>query len=196
LFVPAGSFWTLLTGRPWRVLATLFGGVLFVEGAQAVFRVGAADVADLVANWAGSALGVLAGALILLIWPHPRFPRPSRGRVAATGALLAAICASIVIAAHLGAEQRQQSLVAQAETTFAGTTLDDYRQWETADSLYEEVFAALPVFADGSRFSESSVEVRYPASFFGVRRCVFVLWADDEVAVRPESGHACVEFIG
>ncbi len=79
LFVPAGSFWTLLTGRPWRVLATLFGGVLFIECAQAVFRVGAADVADLVANWAGSALGVLGGALILLDLAAPTIAPPLLG---------------------------------------------------------------------------------------------------------------------
>lgn len=196
LFVPAGVFWTFLAGRPWRVLAALWGGALLIECIQAVFRVGAADVADLSANGAGAALGVLAGALILLIWPHPRFPRPSRGRVAATAGLLAAICASILVGIHLGATHRQQSLVAQAEATFAGTTLKDYREWEAADSLTEEVFDALPVFADGARYFDSSVEVRYPATFFGVHRCVFVAWSDAEVVVRPESGTACTEFIG
>lgn len=104
--------------------------------------------------------------------------------------------AAAVLAAGLGAAHRQDTLAAEARTRFSGTTVRDFRAGVAADTLTEDVFDAPSVYADGARYAPSSVEVRYPASFFGVRRCVYVEWSTAAVTVRPESGRACAGLIG
>ncbi|MCA1783850.1 MAG: VanZ family protein [Intrasporangiaceae bacterium] len=57
LFVPAGFVWTYLTRRPVRVLAALAALSVAIEVIQAVTGLGANDVADIIANLAGAAVG-------------------------------------------------------------------------------------------------------------------------------------------
>lgn len=86
--------------------------------------------------------------------------------------------------------------MAEAQARFAGTTRGDFQVWTVADTLTKDVFDALSVYADGTRYTASAVAVRYPASFFGIRGCVYVQWSDAAVVVRRESGRACAVFIG
>ncbi|MFE2296541.1 VanZ family protein [Streptomyces sp. NPDC059452] len=197
LFVPAAFFWTLLTGSPPRVLAAMAGLSFLVECLQAVTGLGANDVADLIANSAGGALGVLVGSLVL------RFRRRTDGtlrlsrrqRVLTAGGT-AVLVAAAVAGVFLGAEQRQASLERELHGRFAGTGLETYSAWEADDSLYEEVFDAASVLADGTHQREDGVRVRYPASFLGLPRCVFVEWAPGDVAVHRGSGRECSVFMG
>jgi hypothetical protein len=177
------------------VLTGLVATALLVECAQAVLRVGAADVADLLANSVGAAIGVAVGAGVLLARPHPRIARPTRRRLACTAAVCAACAVLLVVGVHLGADRRQADVQQQAATRFAGTTLGDYRAWERADALFERVFDALSAFSDGASDGGDVVQVRYPASFFGVDRCVFVAWVAEAVTVRPAAGTECSEFV-
>lgn len=41
-----------------------------------------------------------------------------------------------------------------------------------------------------------TLQVRYLASFFGLHRCVFVIWSPTSVGVELGSGDACTDFIG
>lgn len=196
LFMPAGLFWTLLTGRGWRVLGGLVMGSALIEFAQAVLRVGAADPTDVALNSLGAALGVATGALTLLIWPHPLVRRSSRQRAAITVGVIALACSVMMVGAHLGAAHRQEALARAAQERFGSTTIHDFHRWDATDRLSEEVFDALPAFSDGTRYSDGRVEVRYPATFFGIHRCVFVVWSDASVSIRREFGEPCAVFIG
>ena len=40
------------------------------------------------------------------------------------------------------------------------------------------------------------VKVRYPAPFFGLHRCVFVIWTPTAVEFELGSGDACTDFLG
>ncbi|MBB1246683.1 VanZ family protein [Streptomyces durbertensis] len=197
LFVPAGLCWTLLARRPLRVMAALVGLSFLIECLQAVTGLGANDVSDLIANSVGGALGVLAGSLIL--WLRGRAGgslRLSRSGTALAAGSVAALVAAAVAGVLLGAEHRQASLERELNGRFAGTSLETYAAWEADDRLYEEVFAAASAFADGTRHRGDDVRVRYPASFFGLPRCVFVDWAPGDVAVHRGSGEECSAFMG
>ncbi|MFE7457441.1 VanZ family protein [Streptomyces sp. NPDC057554] len=197
LFVPAAFFWTLLTGRPPRVLVAMAGLSFLVECLQAVTGLGANDVADLIANSAGGALGVLAGSFVW--WLRRRADgalRHSRRQTVLTLGGAAVLVAAAVAGVFLGAEQRQASLERELHSRFAGTGLETYAAWEADDSLHEEVFDAVAVLADGIRHREDGVRVRYPASFLGLPRCVFVEWAPGDVAVHRGFGRECSVFMG
>lgn len=197
LFVPAGATWTLMTGRPLRVLAGLLGLTFLVECLQAVTGLGANDVADLLANGVGAGLGVLAGTLGWVLWPGPSGrPRPSRRRAIVVAAAVVALGLVTALGLQWGAQHRQDSLGAELRDRFHGASLQQYRTWEAEDRLTEEVFDAGPVFSDGARVEEGAVLVRWPASFLGVRRCVLVEWTPGAADVRPASGHRCTEFLG
>jgi len=58
LFVPAGFLWTLLTGRPPRVLVALLGLSFMVETLQALSGQRVPQTSDLVANTLGALIGV------------------------------------------------------------------------------------------------------------------------------------------
>ncbi len=60
----------------------------------------------------------------------------------------------------------------------------------------EQIFGAISVRSSGARYSDDQIEMRWPALFFGFRRCVFVVWTPAAVEFRDVSGRACTEFIG
>ncbi|MDK1474681.1 VanZ family protein [Streptomyces sp. 549] len=197
LFVPAGLFWTLLTGRALRVLAAMAGLSFLVECLQGVTGLGANDVADLFANSAGGALGVLAGSLLLrLRRPTDAAPRFSRRQTVLAAGSAAGLVVAVVAGTYFGAQLRQASLEQELHDRFAGTSLETYSAWEADDVLYDEVFDAVSVLADGTRYLDDDVRVRYPASFFGLPRCVFVDWTPGDVAVHRGSGKECSTFMG
>lgn len=96
----------------------------------------------------------------------------------------------------VGADRLQHSLRRELQMAFAGTTKADVDRWTADGTMLQEVFAAVSVFADGTKFSPDEVEVkvRYPAPFFGLHRCVFVSWTPTVVEFKLGSGDArCVQ---
>ncbi len=188
LFVPAGAIWAWLVERPLLVLAALGGMSLIVELLQGVTGTGAPDVADLVANSLGAALGVtLAAGVRHVLGPTARRMSPRRRRMlgAAAGLMLLAI----VTAGLIGASQRQGALEDALRSEFAGTSRPSIEARLANDP--NAVFGAVTDFADGAYTSETSLEIRYPASFFGLYKCVYVIWPDTGVEFQRATGEAC-----
>ena len=186
LFAPAGLALTLVTRAPLVSCAVMAGVAALVEIAQSVTQVGVPDVADLLANTVGAAVGVATGALVLLV---DRRGQDRRAHVRFLLVLLLVVSVAAV-AMPLTAQARQDRLAQDLAQRFAGTDVQVYRQWESQDLLYEEVFDVAGVFSDGASDSGGSVTVRYPASFFLARRCVLVNWSADGVDLTRASGTA------
>jgi hypothetical protein len=197
LFVPAGIAWTAVTARPRRVIAALAGGSALIELLQALTGLGAADIADFAANTAGGAVGAVGGTL--LIWAAPSIAgrsRPTRREMTRALGVVVGVCAVVAAFVVVGADRRQSSLEAGLADRFAGTTAQDYRAWEARDVLEQRVIdGAASVASDGEVVGPGWVAVRYPASFFGLRRCVFVLWGRAAVDVRGGSGSECTQLL-
>ncbi len=188
LFIPAGVVWTWLVKRPWLVVAALATGSLLVEFLQGITGAGAPDVGDLVANGVGAGLGAALSVAVQAIWdPGSWGTTPRRRR--AIGAVAGLAVLAIVAGGLLGASQRQRSLEDSLRAEFAGTDLSSIEARLADDP--NAVFGAVSEFADGSYTSETSLEIRYPADFFGLQRCVFVIWTSTGVEFRKASGNAC-----
>jgi hypothetical protein len=96
-------------------------------------------------------------------------------------------------AAVVGAGHRQRTIEDDLRQAFGGTTraeIDAMLDAEQGDP--EVVFAAIWVRPDGIRRTADTTELRYPASFFGLDRCVYAVWDDDGAEFRRTSGDACV----
>jgi hypothetical protein len=191
LFVPAGAAWTWLLDRPWRVLAALVAGSFAVELTQAVLGVGAADVADVAANAVGAAIGVGIAVLIRHASRRPAGARRVVGWpvVIAAGAVVLAVGAGLM----LGAANRQRSVEDELRQRFTSTTKAEVDAWlgDATGRGADELFSAISVRADGTRTTPDVTELRYPAKFLGLDRCVFVTWTADTVTFRKASGGAC-----
>lgn len=191
LFVPAGVAWTLLTRRPLLVLAALSTGSLMIECIQAMTGAGANDLADVVANSIGAVLGVGgAGAFGSSVGARTWSSR-RRSVTAAVGFVLGS---AIVSAWLVGASHRQDRVAVELQAEFAGTTRSDVLA--LLDSDPERVFGAVEARADGTEYLDTEVVVRYPATFFGLHRCVYVVWTDRTVSFEKSSGHDCTRFLG
>ena len=59
----------------------------------------------------------------------------------------------------------------------------------------EQIFGAISVRSTGSRYTDDLIEIRWPALFFGFRRCVYVTWTPSDVEFRDVSGRACTELL-
>jgi len=192
LFVPAGFLWTLVTRRPTATMLGLCATSVVIELVQAVTGLGANDAADLVANAAGAAVGVLAG--VFTSWVRDEFIGDHAGSRrwllrAASAAGVIALGSAVMIG---GAAQRQHALTAEASTAFAGTDLGDVRRWQRSEELPDRVwFGALTRDVDGFVWAPDTVTARYPASFVAVRRCVLVAWVEDTVTVERRAGSVC-----
>ena len=212
LFVPAGVAWTWVTGRPLRTLGGLIGLTMSIESVQGLTGAGGADVTDVAANAIGAAFGVGAAAMANaglvragVVTGTPASPR--RRAFAAAG--LVVVVAITSTALLTGAHRRQARIHDELENVFAETTYDEIDAVVRADpdnldqlddsSRFvdsEQIFGAISVRADGFRYTENQIEMRWPALFFGFRRCVYVTWTPSGVGFRNVSGGACTEFIG
>lgn len=211
LFVPAGVAWTWVTGRPARTLAGLVGLTVLVESVQGVTGAGGADITDVAANTLGAAVGVGVAAILTR---HHRSAGSAidmaaqARRRAVVGAGLVVVTAVLVTVAYVGADRRQARIHDELERAFAGTSYDEIAAVLRIDPTApepgggarfadsEQVFGAISVRADGLRFTDERIEMRWPALFFGLRRCVLVTWTPSAVEVRDVSGGACTEFLG
>lgn len=196
LFVPAGAAWAWMTRRPIVSAAALVVGSLLVESVQAVTGLGAPDLADVMANSIGAFIGVGAATLV----SHARARRPgatlSPRRRATIAAVVVGVCAVALTLVLVGADRRQRSIELELQTAFEGTTRADIDRWNADGTMLDEVFDAVSVFADGTEYSPEEVMVRYPASFYGLHRCVFVVWTETSVRFERESGDVCIDFMG
>lgn len=212
LFVPAGLAWTWLTRRPGRTLLGLAGLSMVVESLQAVGALGAADIGDVVANSVGAAIGVAAAVGATRGADSSGASNSSlavgrrRGAVAA-GAAVAVSAAVIVLIG--GAERNQRNIRQELERAFADTSYvdivaalggdPDVAGRPSSDGRFddsEQIFGAISVRADGMRSAEDRIELRWPALFLGLKRCVYVTWTPTTVDFDDRSGSACTEFIG
>lgn len=188
LFVPAGMLWAWLVRRPLLVVAVLMVGSLLVESLQGLTGAGAPDVADLVANGLGAAIGAASATAARFI-AAPGSPRMTSRRRRAIGMAAGLATLAIVAIGLFGASQRQQSVEDALRAEFAGTDRSNIEARLATDP--NAVFGAAPEFADGTYTSETSLEIRYPADFFGLQRCVYVIWTTSGVEFHKATGHAC-----
>lgn len=196
LFVPAGVAWTWMTRRPAMVAAAVVGVSILIESIQAITGLGTPDVADLLANGIGALVGVGAATLLARATRHRAEGTLSPRRQAMVAAGLLGFGAVALTLVLVGADRHQQSLRHELQTAFAGTTKADIDMWNADGTMLQEVFDAVSVFADGTQYSPDAVKVRYPAWFFGLHRCVFVIWSPTSVRFELGSGDACTDFIG
>jgi hypothetical protein len=194
LFVPAGYFLARVRRRPVVCWALLLALSLGVEVLQAVLGVGANDISDVVANALGAGLGTAAAALVSWVRPGERRVA-GRHVVGWCGAWLVVVIL-IVAAAQLLAEQRARHLQEVLTRTFAGSTLADYRRWESEDLVTARVFDVVSPRADGVEQQPDRVVVRYPASVLGAQRCALVTWRDGGVSTAVARGATCTRFLG
>lgn len=197
LFVPAGYFLVRVRRRPvpsWALL-TLFSLVL--EPAQALLGIGANDVSDVVANAVGAALGVAAASLLgWLRPPSGDLARPGRRHILGWLGAWASVGVLLVGGAQVLAARRAEELRATLDRGFAGSTLADYRQWESRDLVASTVFDIVSPRADGVEQRPDAVLVRYPAAVLGARWCVLVTWDAQGVSTARSRGSDCSRFLG
>jgi hypothetical protein len=93
----------------------------------------------------------------------------------------------------LGASRRQQRVESALRVAFAGTDRSSIEVILAATP--NAVFGAVTDVADGIRRSDDALEIRYPATFFSLHRCVFVVWTSTSVDFRKASGQDCTDFI-
>ena len=196
LFAPAGFAWNLLRRRGLIVWIGLTGMSLLIETIQGLTGLGAPDVADLLANAAGAAVGVFLAGLVLAAAALRRGRRPNLRAIAVRAALIvAAAILGFTFATH-GAAARQARLEHELVRLYSSSSLQQFKRWERSGRLPQEVFARTSVSSDGASYGAGVVTIRYPASFFGIERCVFATWQTLGFAVRRGSGRECTTFLG
>lgn len=212
LFVPAGLAWTWLTRRPIQTFLALTGFSMLIESVQAVAGLGGADITDIVANTIGAALGVTAAAIFVCGTDRTKRSERQPGDTRRRGAAVAGAAALVLLVLFgllAGADRRQAQIHDELENAFVDTSFDeisaalrgdpdDPDRFEPGARFVdgEQIFSAISVRADGVRYADDRIELRWPARFFGFRRCVYVIWTPSAVQLRDLSGRACTEFIG
>lgn len=194
LFVPAGIAWTRILRAPGVVVAGAAALALAIESLQGITGAGAPDIADLAANTAGGAVGVGAAVAVRRIWNGPTLtPEASRRR----RLLVAGSVAAVVVVWFGGAGFRQRSIERELRDAFDGTSLEQVEGWRAGDgNQSERLYGAISARSDGVTTVDDAIEVRYPATFFGLRRCVFVTWSPAGLDYRRASGSECTVFVG
>ena len=202
LFAPAGFAWAIARRRPYVVWLGLTALSLLIELIQGVTGVGAPDVADLIANSVGAAVGATIAWGVVSFVAARRGARPGLRVVLTPPALLVVGATVLVVSLTVGADRRQAALVTELESLYRTSSFEQFMRWENAEErgkvplLTKRVFDRTSVRTDGMYYGKSSVTVRFPASFFGIHRCVFAIWAPGSFSVRRSSGSACTKFIG
>lgn len=194
LFVPLGAAVMALLRRPLAALACAAGVSVAVELLQAITGAGANDIGDVIANVLGAAAGVGLAAILLRVGRRTE-ARPPAARVVMVAAGVGLTVVLMVVAAVLTADANRDDVHDALKESFRGTTLADARAWEANGEAESKIFSVIDERSDGQRLTASVREQRYPATRFGVRRCVFVVWTDEGVAFRDASGSECTRFI-
>jgi hypothetical protein len=210
LFVPAGAAWTWVSGRAIRSFAGLVALAMVIESVQGIAGLGAPDITDLAANSIGAAIGVTATVLLVAGLRHtrhstaPDHPDSRHGAIVVVGLVVFAIAA--LTALLVGADRHQARIRVELEQALGNTTYDDVDAVLRGDSERleagarfsdsEQIFSAASVRADGFNYADDRIELRWPAIYFGFRRCVYVIWQPGSVEFRNMSGSACTDFIG
>jgi hypothetical protein len=192
LFVPAGVAWTWILKRPLVVLLALGGVSLVIESIQAVTDAGAPDAADLVANSIGAGIGVAVAAIVNTVSATHDRRMTLRSQLLVAAALVVVLLVAIS-GWFVGASRRQQRVEDALRAAFEGTDRSSIEAM--LESAPEQVFGATTDFADGTRYSDDALEIRYPATFFSLHRCVYVVWNSTGVEFRKASGRDCTDFI-
>lgn len=210
LFVPAGATWTWVSGRALRSFVGLVAFAMLIESVQGLVGLGAPDVTDVAANAIGAAIGVAATRAVLAVLARAGATVPAAARshrdssIVAVGLVVLTIASLSAVLA--GADRHQAEIRSELERALGDTEYDDvdavlrgnpgrlHPDARFTDS--EQVFGAASVRADGSRYTDGRIELRWPATFFGFRRCVFVTWEPRSVEFRNASGSACTDFMG
>lgn len=130
-----------------------------------------------------------------------------RRRAAVAAGLVVAVAAGVTVLL-VAADRRQAHIHDELVAVFADTSYSEIIEViqgdpedsdrPNSDATFwdsEQVFGAISVRADGSRYTDDTVEVRWPADSPGFRRCVYVAWTRTGVSVRDRSGSACTDFI-
>ncbi len=212
LFIPAGLAWTWATNRPWRTLGGLVGLTMVIESIQAVTGAGGPDITDVAANSLGASIGVGAAAVVTAVLVRAGLATGNKSNPRRRALIAAGFVVAVVVtltALFTGADRRQGNIQNELETVFSDTTYDDIAAVLLVDpdspEKFDEgarfadpaqIYGAISVRSNGQRDSDDQIEVRWPAVFFGFRRCVYVTWTRSDLEFRSGSGRECTEFIG
>ena len=173
-------------------MLALSGFSLLIESTQAVTGAGANDVADLVANSLGAAIGAVVVVVCCAIVDDRVIDLSTRSRrLVVAGGVAAGL--ALIAGWFVGASNRQQHVEDVLRSKFEGTDRAEIEALMESDS--SAVFGAADDYANGTRYSNDTIEIRYPATFFSLHRCVFVVWNSEGVEFRKASGHDCTDFI-
>jgi hypothetical protein len=199
-----------VTGRALRSLAGLVALAMVVESVQGIAGLGAPDITDVAANSIGAAIGVAATTLLVAVLhragvaPARERPDSRRSAIVVVPLVLAMITSLAVVL--VGADRHQARIRNELEQALGDTTYDDIDAVLRGDpeqlepdarfSDGEQIFSAASVRADGFNYAEDRIELRWPATYFGFRRCVYVVWQPRSIQFRNVSGSACTDFIG
>jgi hypothetical protein len=189
LFAPAGAAWTLLwrSGRR-AVIAGVVASVV-IEFAQALLAVGAADIADVAANSIGAALG--AG---VAVFAGRRVGRQIDRRTLVIVMLTALTLgvAGVTVAGRLAA-QRQRAVERELIAELTVTTRSEIDAMLSDPVAAERLFSRISVRPDGVSRTADAIELRYPATFLGLDRCVTITWVAAGAVVERRSGSPCTD---
>jgi hypothetical protein len=127
-----------------------------------------------------------------------------RSAIVVVGLVVLAITSLTVVL--VGADRHQARIRDELEQALRDTTYVDVVAVLRGDSERleagarfsdsEQIFSAASVRADGFNYADDRIELRWPAIYFGFRRCVYVIWQPRSVDFRNVSGSACTDFIG
>jgi hypothetical protein len=174
------------------VLAALGALSVVVEVVQGVTGLGANDVADIVANVVGAAVGTMAAVVMGWLADAVAGRAVETRRWANRGSAVLAVAVAATVLPGLGASQRQGVIADEAHRHFAATSLSDIERWNQHDDLMNRVWrGVLSVDADGFSLADGSATARYPASFLSQRRCVFVRWDAAGASAERGTGRVC-----
>ena len=193
LFVPAGAVWTWLTKRPGRTLGALVAGSFAIECVQAVTGAGGNDPIDLVSNSLGSLVGTGTALIVISIAGGRVRSLSTARRLQLIGASLVAVVL-VTVGWFAGASQRQSNTRSAVIERFDGIDLASIQ--EEIESDFDAVVTAVPGVRGDYFLLDDSVELRYPATFFGLHRCVYATWTGGAMAIRNASGDDCTRFLG
>jgi hypothetical protein len=154
-----------------------------------VLGVGAADVADVAANSIGAALG--AGVAVLAA----RRVVGQIDRRTLVIVTLAALTLGIVgfTVAERGAARRQRTIERELVAELSTTTRSDVDAMLSDPVAAERLFSRISVRPDGVSRTPTAIELRYPATFLGLHRCVTITWLAVGPVVERHSGSPCTD---